>query len=163
MTRSLPRIAAALILAASGALIAISAFALVVARAIVTLRPDLVVRPSDLALVDDLVPLTPFITAFAVVNLIAAIALLTGRAWADRLTTAIATITTTLGAAAFVLVALGHDPFVARSSVAAATDGLAIIGSFTAAYAAVIVALAFAGDPDGGPQAVTRGSLPAAG
>src|SRR5262245_24156646 len=162
MTRSLPRITAAIILAATGALIAISAFALVVAKAVVALRPDLPIRPADLALVDDLVPLTPFVTAFAVVNVVVAIALLSGRDWADRVATAMATIATTLGAAAFVFVALGHDPFTARSVADSATDGLAIIGSITAAYVAVVIALAFAGAPAGGTQPAQARSVTAA-
>jgi hypothetical protein len=161
MTRSIPRISAAILLAASGALIAITALALVVAKAVVALRPDLPVRATDLALVDDLVPLTPFVVGFAVANLVVAIALLTGREWADRVATALGTVVTTLGAAAFILVALGHDPFAARSAIGAAADGLAIIGSFTAVYVAVVVALAFAGAPDGEPQTRLH-SLPAA-
>jgi hypothetical protein len=162
MTRSLPRITAAIVLTAAGALIAISAFALVVARAVISLRPDLAVRPSDLALLNDLVPLTPFITTFAVVNLVAAVALLTGRAWADRLATAIATVATSLGAFAFVLVALGHDPFTAPTAMGSVADGLAIIGAFTAVYVAVVVALAFASEPDSGTRPAGAFSLPAA-
>jgi hypothetical protein len=160
MTRSLPRITAATVLAITGGLVAISAFALVVARAVLALHPELAVRPTDLALLDDLVPLTPFISAFAVANVVAGIALLTGRAWADRLATAIATIATSLGSFALVLVALGHGPAV-HDGIDTVAEGLAIIGTFTTAYVAVIVALAFAGAPEAAPRPTVRAGLPA--
>ncbi|MCP6755993.1 hypothetical protein NL533_30690, partial [Klebsiella pneumoniae] len=52
----------------------------------------------------------------AIAMLVAAVALLTGRPWADRLATATATVSTSIAVVAFVLVALGHDPFSARST-----------------------------------------------
>ena len=158
MTRSFPRIAAAVSLAAVGAVLAISTFALVLARAVVVagVAP---VRPADVALLDDLVPVTPFIAAYGVVNLVAALALLTGRPWADRLATATATVSTSLGVGAFVLVTLGHDPFTTGSTIAAAADGLAMIGTFVAANVVALVGLAFAGEPADDRTRAARPSL----
>jgi len=146
MTRSFPRVLAFVMLATVGSVVAISTFALVMARAVVAagLAP---VRAADIALLDDLVPLIPFIAAYGVANLVAALALVTGRPWADRLATAIATISASVGVVAFVLVGLGHDPFSSTSTVSAAADGLGIIGTFVVTNVVAIVALAFAGEP----------------
>ena len=106
MTRSFPRLAAAAVLAAGGAHHR-------------RLRPRHRRRegrhrrrparrrdpPADVALLDDLVALAPFVAAFALADLVAALALAAGRSWADRLATAVATVATSIGAVAFVLVA----------------------------------------------------------
>jgi hypothetical protein len=141
MTRSLPRIAAAAVLAAGGALVAITVFGLVVAKFVIA--SGVPISPADAALLDDLIQLAPFMAAFAAASLVAAFALLTGRDWAHRLATAIATVATSIGAFAIVLVVLGHDPFTNRTSMASAADGLGILAFFTGLYAAVLVALSF--------------------
>ena len=162
MSRSIPRLTAAALLAMSGAAIATVAFALVVARMVIAAGiPGVHVQASDVALLDDLVPLTPFVATFAAANLVVALALVFDRPWAERVATAIATVATSLGAVAFVLVALGHDPFSARSSIAAVGDGLGIIAAFIATYGIVIVALALAGEPARHGRTLGR-SLPAA-
>ena len=141
MTRSLPRLAAAAVLAIGGSLIAVSALGMVAAK--VALANGFHVRPADAALLDDLVALAPFAAAFAAASLIAALALLSGREWGDRLATAIATIATSIGLFAIALVVLGHDPFTTGDSITAAANGMGILAVFTAIYVTVIVALSF--------------------
>lgn len=162
MSRSIPRLTAAALLAISGITIAVMAFAIVVAKAVIaTGLPGVHIRPSDVALLDDLVPILPFVATYAAVNLVAALALTFGRSWADRIATAVATVAVSFGSFAFVLVALGHDPFSSRSTIAAAGDGLGIIAAAIAFYGAVLVALAIAGDAEEGSPAPERRSLPA--
>ena len=162
MTRSTPRYIAAAILAASGVTVLVVALGLATAKLVIASGdPRVHVSAADAALVADLVALAPFITAFAVANLVSALAIALGHEWGDRLATALATVATSIGAISFILVTLGHDAFADGSRFAASADGLGIIAAFTGLYVAVIVGLAIAGTPDRGPAA-QRWSLPSA-
>jgi hypothetical protein len=162
MTRSTPRIIAAAILAVSGATVLITALGLAAAKMVIASGdPRVHVSAADALLLADLVALTPFITAFAVANLASALAIALGREWGDRLGTALATVATSIGVVAFVLVTLGHDPFTDGSRFASSADGLGVIAVVTGLYVAVIVALAVAGTPDRRP-APQRWSIPGA-
>jgi hypothetical protein len=162
MSRSTPRLAAAAILALSGVAILLVTLGLVAARLVIA-SGDLRVHVSaaDAALIGDLAALSPFITAFAVAGLVSAVALASGRDWGDRLATAVATVATSIGAFALVLVTLGHDPFTDGSRIGASADGLGVIAAFIAVHVAVIAALAVAEAPARRP-AQHRWSIPGA-
>jgi hypothetical protein len=144
VTTSFPRLIAATLLLAGGGIVAISAFALVVARIVIAAGLPVSVSPSDVALVDDLVQLVPFIGAFAVANLVAAVALVAGSAWADRLATIVAAGAVGIALFGMILLVLGHDPLASAPSDHALT-GLQVLGAFAGLYGAVVVALAFDG------------------
>ena len=146
MTISFPRLTAAALLLVGGGIVAVSAVGLVVARIAIAAGLPVSVSPSDVALVDDLVQLMPFVGAFAVANLVAAVALVVGSTWADRLATTVAAVAVGIGLFGMMLLVLGHDPFASVPSDHALT-GLQIMGAFAGLYGAVIVALAFDGRP----------------
>ena len=75
MTSSFPRFLAGLILVAGGALTGLTAFGIVVARWAIDLK-DIAISAADSALLDDMVALTPFVGAFALVAVIVGFALL---------------------------------------------------------------------------------------
>jgi hypothetical protein len=162
MTRSTPRITAAVILAASGALVLVATLGLAAAKLVIASGdPRVQVSPADAALLADLVALTPFFTAFAVASLVSSLAIALGHEWGDRLGTALATVATSIGAFAFVLVTLGHDAFTNASRFASSANGLGVIAVVTGLYVAVIVALAVAGTV-ARPPAPQRWSIPGA-
>jgi hypothetical protein len=146
MTTSFPRVAAAALLFIGGSVVALAAFGIAVARLLVAAGLPVVVTPADVALLDDLAQLVPFIGAFAVVNFVAAAALVSGSPWADRLATIVSSVAIGVGLFGMTLLILGHDPFATTAS-GRALDGLGIIGGFAFLYCAVIVALAFGGKP----------------
>jgi hypothetical protein len=146
MTHSRSRRIAASALAVGGGLVGVAALGLVAVKAAMFAGVDL--PTADARLLDDILPLVPFIAAFAAANLVTAVALFADRAWADRLALSLATIAVSVGLVATTLVVLGHDPFAAGSSLANVADGLAILAAFTTLYALVIAAVSLAGRPD---------------
>ncbi len=143
-TVSFPRFAAAALLCVGGAVVAVSALGIVVARIAIAAGVPVAISPADLALLDDVTQLMPFVGAFAVANIVAGIALVSGSSWADRLATTVAAAAAGIGVFDMILVILGHDPFAAAASDRA-LDGLGILGTFVALYAGVIVALTLDG------------------
>lgn len=144
MTISFPRLTAASLLLVGGVIVALSAFGIVVARIVIAAGMPATVTPNDVALLDDLVQLVPFVGAFAVASLVAAIGLVGGSSWADRLATTLAAAAVGIGLFGMILLILGHDPFATVPSDRA-IDGLGIMGAFAALYGVVIVALGFDG------------------
>ena len=144
MTISFPRFAAAALLFVGGAIVAFSAFGIVVARIAIASGVPVAISPADVALLDDVAQLMPFVGAFAVANVVAAIALVSGSSWADRLATTVSAVAVGIGLFAITLLIVGRDPF---DAVAwnRALDGLGILGTFVALYGAVIAALALDG------------------
>ena len=144
MTISFPRLTAAALLFVGGGIVAISAFGIVVARMVIAAGLPAPVTANDVALLDDLVQVMPFVGAFAVVSLVAAVGLVAGSSWADRLGTTLAAAAVGIGLFGMILLILGHDPFAMVPSDRA-LDGLGILGAFTALHGAVIGALGLDG------------------
>ena len=144
MTISFPRLTAATLLLVGGSIVALSAFAILVARFAIAVGMRTPATTAELALLDDLIAVAPFVGAFGVASLVAAIALLVGSPWADRLATTLAAAAVVLGLFGVTLLLLGNDPFAAVPSDRA-LDGIGIMGAFAGLYGAVIVALALDG------------------
>ena len=131
--------AASALLVAGGLVVAVSALAVVLARLLVD--AGMVVRPADAALLDDVVAILPFVIAFAVANFVAAFGLLTAKAWAHGVAFGAALAAVTVGALGSLLVVVGRDPFAPVASPGPGADGIGVLGAFTIAYLAIIVAL----------------------
>ena len=142
MTSSFPRFLAGLILVAGGAVTGLTAFGIVVARWAIDLK-DIAITASDAALLDDMVALTPFVGAFGLVAVIVGFALLIDHPKADVAALAVAGSATAVGLAGLALLVLGNDPFAAVPSDQG-LEGLQIVGTFTAIFAAVVVAVVVA-------------------
>ena len=155
MTISLSRLTAASLLLVAGVIVALTAFGIVVARLVVAAGLPPAVTPADVALLDDLAQLTPFVGAFAIANIVAAIGLASGSSWANRVATIVSAAAVGAGLFGITLLILGHDPF-AAAQTARALDGIGILGAFSVLYGAVVAALAFDGKP------VTRATTQAA-
>jgi F0F1-type ATP synthase membrane subunit c/vacuolar-type H+-ATPase subunit K len=139
MTSSFPRFLAGLFLVAGGALTGLTAFGISMARwALSTTTFE--ISASDRALLDDMVALTPFVGAFALVAVIVGFALLLDHPKADIAALAVGGSAPPVGIAGLLLLVLGNDPFTAVPSDRA-LDGLQIVGTFTAIFAAVVVAV----------------------
>jgi hypothetical protein len=136
------RIVAGTVLLAGGFVVAVSALAIATAKVLVD--QGVAVNASDAGLLDDLVAVLPFITAFAVVNVAAAVGLLAERAWAPSIATGTAIVATITGGFGLVLVLVGRDPFAPVTAAGPATDGVGILVAFTVLYAVVLMALAAA-------------------
>jgi hypothetical protein len=140
------RIVAGVLLTTAGFVVGVSALAIVMARILVA--GGMVVRPGDAALLEDVTALLPFIVAFAIANLVAALGLLGGRAWADNLAIGSAAIAVAIGAVGLLLVVVGRDPFAPPASTAGpSADGIEMLAGFTLIYLAVIVSLVAARAP----------------
>lgn len=136
------RLVASVLLVAGGFVVAVSALAVVFASILV--YRGMTVRPADAALLADLVPVLPFVVAFALANIVAAIGLLTGKSWADLAAAGSAVVAITAGAIGLTLVVVGRDPFASTAAARSAADGIGILGVFTVFYLAIIAALAAA-------------------
>ena len=140
------RIAAGVLLTAGGFVVAVSALAIVVARMLVA--GGTVVRADDAALLEDLTALLPFIVAFALANVVAALGLLGGRSWADNVGIGSAAIAVAIGTVGLLFVVVGRDPFgPAASTAGPSADGIEMLAGFTLLYLAVIVSLVAARAP----------------
>ncbi len=140
------RIVAGVLLTTGGFVVAVSALAIVMARLLVA--GGMVVNASDAALLEDLTALLPFIVAFALANVVAALGLLGGRAWADNAAIGSAAVAVAIGTVGLLLVVVGRDPFGPSASTAGPTaDGIEMLAGFTLLYLAVIVSLVAARAP----------------
>ncbi len=140
------RVVAGVLLTTGGLLVAVSALAIVLARILVA--GGMVVRPADAALLEDLTALLPFIVGFALVNVVAALGLLGGRAWADNAALASAAIAVAIGTVGLLLVVVGRDPLGPPASTAGpSADGIEMLAGFTLLYLLVIVSLVAARAP----------------
>ena len=140
------RVVAGVLLTTGGLLVAVSALAIVLARILVA--GGMVVRPGDAALLEDLTALLPFIVGFALANVVAALGLFGGRAWADNAAIGSAAIAVAIGTVGLLLVVVGRDPFgPAASAAGPSADGIEMLAGFTLLYLAVIVSLVAARAP----------------
>jgi hypothetical protein len=121
--------------------------ALAIALAKVLVDAGAAVRPADAALLGDMIPVLPFIVAFAATSLVAAIGLAVGGAWADTLAVGISIVAVVAGVTGLLLIVVGSDPFASTATAHSMSNGLGIVGAFTVAYAAVLVAVADARQP----------------
>jgi hypothetical protein len=132
------RIVASLALLAGG-FVGVTILAIVLAQALVTAGAT--VRPADAALLADLIPLLPFIAGFAIASLAAGLGLLLGQARAETLAVGTSVLAVAVGVIGLTLLVVGRDPFASTARATATADGIAIVGTFTLLYGAVIVAL----------------------
>jgi hypothetical protein len=142
MTTSFPRFLAGLFLVAGGAMTGLTAFGIAMARWAIDMK-DIAISAADSSLLDDMVALTPFVGGFALVAVIVGFGLIVAHPKADIAALAVAGAATAVGLAGLVLLILGNDPFAAVPSDRA-IDGLQIVGTFTAIFAAVVVAIVVA-------------------
>lgn len=143
MTTNQPgRIVAGVLLLAGGVVVGVTALAIATARVLVD--RGVAVSASDAGLLDDLVAVLPFVTAFAIVNVAAAVGLLAERAWAPSIASGAATVATIAGGLGLVLVVVGRDPLAPATAAGPSTDGVGILVAFTVLYAVVLMALAAA-------------------
>jgi hypothetical protein len=144
MTTHPARVAASVLLLVGGFVVAVSALAIWIAQVLV--QGGVAVKPADADLLSDLVAVLPFFVAFAAVNFLAAIGLLTSAEWADSLATSAGAVAVVGGALGLLLIVAGRDPFAPSAGHAVSPDGLGILVVFTGLYAIVLIALA-AGRP----------------
>ena len=143
MTTNHPgRIVAGLLLLAGGFVVAVTALAIALAKVLVD--GGIPVGAADVRLLNELVAVLPFVIAFALVNVAAAIGLFAGRDWAPSIAVGAATVATIGGVIGLVLVLVGRDPFAPIASAGPSTDGVEILAAFTVLYAVVLMALAAA-------------------
>jgi hypothetical protein len=146
VTISFSRLTAATILLVAGVVVALTAFGVVVARLAVAAGLPPAVTPADIALLDDLAQLVPFVGAFAAASIVAAVGLVSGSSWANRVAAIVSAAAVGAGFFGITLLILGHDPFSAVQS-SRALDGVGIVAAFSLLYGAVFAALAFDGKP----------------
>lgn len=140
------RIVAGVLLTTGGFVVAVSALAIVMAR--ILIAGGTVVAAGDAALLEDLTALLPFIVAFALANVVAALGLLGGRAWADNVAIGSAAIAVAIGSVGLLFVVIGRDPFGPVASTSGpSVDGIEMLAGFTLLYLAVIVSLVAARAP----------------
>jgi hypothetical protein len=142
MTSSFPRFLAGIFLVAGGAMTGLTALGIAISRWALSVS-TLTISASDAALLDDMVALTPFVGAFALVAVIVGIALVIEHPNADVAALAVAGSATVAGIAGMALLILGGDPFSVVPS-GRTLDGVQIVGTFTAIFAAVVVAVVVA-------------------
>ena len=139
------RIFASVVLLGGGFVVGVTALAIAVATVLVD--AGAAVRPADAALLADLVPVLPFIIAFAATSLVAAVGLAVEGAWGDTLAVGISIVGVVAGVTGLLLIVVGGDLFASTVTEHATSSGLGIVGAFTMAYVAVLVAVADARRP----------------
>jgi hypothetical protein len=134
------RVFASVLLLGGGFVVGVTALAIGLARVLVDAGAS--VRPSDAALLGDLVPVLPFIATFAVVSLVAAVGLAVEGAWAETLAVGVSIVAVVTGMTGLLVIVVGSDPFASAVSAHSTADGIGIVGAFTVAYVAILVAVA---------------------
>lgn len=140
------RLFASVLLLGGGFVVGVTALAIGLARVLVDAGAP--VRPADALLLGDLVPVLPFIVAFALAGLVAAVGLVLERAWADPLAVGASIVAVATGVTGLLVIVVGSDPFASTVSAHSTSTGIGIVGAFTVAYVAVLVAIAEARQPD---------------
>ena len=148
------RIFASVMLLGGGFVVGVTALAIAVATVLVD--AGAAVRPADAALLADLVPVLPFIIAFAATSLVAAVGLAVEGAWGDTLAVGISIVGVVAGVTGLLLIVVGSDPFASSVTAHSTSHGLGIVGAFTVAYVAVLVAVGDARQPR---QAAALGAM----
>ena len=140
------RIFASVLLLGGGFVVGVTALAIGLARLLVDAGAT--VRPADAALLADLVPVLPFIVAFCAPQ---PRRRRRARGRAERGPTrwrsASRSSRVVTGVTGLLLIVAGSDPFASSVSGHATANGIGIVGAFTVAYVAVLVAIADARQP----------------
>jgi hypothetical protein len=147
------RLFASILLLGGGFIVGVTAFAVAVAEVLVDAGAP--VRQPDVALLGDLIPVLPFILAFALASLVAAVGLAVEADWGDALAVGTSIVAMVTGAFGLLLIVAGSDPFASAVSAHPSVDGIGLAGAFTVAYVAVLVAVAEARQP----RRTTSGAL----
>jgi hypothetical protein len=142
LTANTTRYIAGAALVLSGAISGVLALAIGTARILVA--QGVAVTPADAALIEDLVAVLPFIVAFAFGAVVAAIGVLQGRVWADRLGTGIGVVGGTVAALGLLLMGVGRDPLTANAAAAGPVDGLGILAAVFVIHALAVMAISLA-------------------
>jgi hypothetical protein len=133
------RIIAGLLLLGGGFVAAVTALAIAFAKVLVD--GGVPAGSANVGLLNDLVAVLPFVVAFAVINVVAAIGLFAERDWATSIAAGAASVATIGGVIGLVLVLVGRDPFAKVASAGPSTDGVEILVAFTVLYTVVLMAL----------------------
>jgi hypothetical protein len=133
------RVVASLLLLAGGFVVGVSVLAIGLARVLV--EAGMTIRPADAALLADLIPVLPFVAGFALVSIAAGLGLIAGQDRAENLGIGAAAVAVVVGGLVLALIIIGRDPFASTESAKTTADGIAIVGTFTVTYVAVMVAL----------------------
>jgi hypothetical protein len=133
------RVLAGLALGAAGFIICVTALAIVLARLLVD--AGMPIAPGDVATLDDVVALLPFVGAFAIANIVAAVGLVIGNPAGRTIGLGTAIVAVAVGTVGLVILVVGGDPVGSSRSAQAMADGLGIVGTFTLVYLGIIAAL----------------------
>ena len=131
------RVVASVLFVAAGIIVAVTAVAVGLAKILVD--TGMAVRPADAALLGDLTALLPFVIAFAGLNIAAAVGLLLGTTWAEKVGAWTAAVAAIVGASGLLLIVAGADP--SRLASSGTIDGLTILATFTILYLAAFASL----------------------
>lgn len=126
----------------SGVISGVLALAIGIARILVA--QGVAVTPADAMLIEDLVAILPFIITFALGAVVAAIGVLQGRVWADRLGTGIGVVGGTVAALGLLLMGVGRDPLTANAAITGPVDGLGILAVVFVIHALAVMAISLA-------------------
>ena len=141
-TANIARYIAGAALVLSGTIGAVLALAIGTARMLIA--QGVAVTPADAALIEDLVAVLPFIVAFALGAIVAAMGVLQGRVWADRLGTGIGIVGGTVAALGLLLIGVGRDPLAANAAVTWPVDGVGILAVAFVIHALAVMAISLA-------------------
>jgi hypothetical protein len=142
LTANTTRYIAGAALVLSGAIGAVIALAIAAVRILVA--QGMAVTPADAALIEDLVAVLPFIVTFALGALVAALGVLQGRVWADRLGTGIGVVGATVAAVGLLLIGVGRDPLATNVAAVGPVDGLGILAVVFAIHVLAVAAISLA-------------------
>jgi hypothetical protein len=136
------RAVASILLIVGSLIVGVTGLAIVMAKLLV--EGGMAISQPDAVLLGDLLTVLPFIVLFAVAGFVAAAGLIVGTGWSDDLAIGIATVAVVVGAIGSILLSIGRDPFASIAATRATNDGIGIVGTFTALYLFIIVAVAVA-------------------
>ena len=152
MSRSFPRLSAAILLAVGAIATGLVAFALAVADTVIS-TGRFPVRPVDAATLDSLASGTLPLGIFAAIGVVAAMALVLRTPRSKALAMIVAGIGVAIGVVGLAAVLLAGGPFATMPSTRV-LDGIELIGVFALIYLGAFVALLFDRDA---PRAVISG------
>jgi hypothetical protein len=142
MTLHPARAVASILLIGGSLLVSVTVVAIVMAKLLVD--AGMAVSSSDALLLGDLIAVLPFFIAFAVAGFVAAVGLFAGKRWSDDLAFGTAIVAIAVGATGLMLLVIGRDPAASAESARSTVETIAVIGTITALYLSVIVAVAVA-------------------
>jgi hypothetical protein len=150
LTANTTRYIAAAALVLSGAISGVLALAIAAVRILVA--QGMAVTPADTALIEDLVAVLPFVVTFAFGALVAAMGVLQGRVWADRLGAGIGLVGATVAAVGLLLIGVGRDPLATNVAAFGPVDGLGILAVVFVIHALAVMAISLAAGGEAASQ-----------